>query len=158
MKKIGDYIIYRRDVCKIIDYKKINNNDYYVLEPINDNSLRITIPIDNVYIKELMNITELEELINNIPNIDIIEENDRNIENKYKELLDSGIHENLIRIIKTTYIRNKNRVDNKKKISERDKHYFDLAEHYLYSEIGILLNKNFEDTKKYIVDILEKLK
>lgn len=158
MKSIGDYIIYRRDVCKIIDYKKINNNDYYVLEPVNDNSLHITIPIDNVYIKELMNITELEELINNIPNIDIIEENDRNIENKYKELLDSGIHENLIRIIKTTYIRNKNRVDNKKKISERDKHYFDLAEHYLYSEIGILLNKNFEDTKKYIVDILEKLK
>lgn len=111
-----------------------------------------------IYIKNLMNMNELEELISIIPNIDIIEENDRNLENKYKELLDSGIHENLIRIIKTAYLRNKNRVDNKKKISERDKHYFDLAEHYLYSEIGILLNKNFEDTKKYIVDILEKLK
>lgn len=49
MKKIGDYIIYRRDVCKIIDCKKINNNDYYVLEPINDNLLRITIPINNIY-------------------------------------------------------------------------------------------------------------
>lgn len=158
MKNIGDYIIYRRDVCKIIDYKYNNNEiEYYVLQPVNDNSLHIAVPVDNRfgYIKELLNKNELEELINKIPSIDIIDENDRNLENKYKELLDSGNHENLIRIIKTAYLRNKNRVDNKKKISERDKHYFDLAEHYLYSEIGVVLNKDFDETKKYIVDKLE---
>lgn len=159
MKKIGEYIIYRRDVCKIIDIKKshFNQLDYYVLVPIKDTTLHIDVPVDNRlgYIRELMSEEEVENLIEKIPDISIIEDDDRRLEGRYKELLDSGDHENLIKIIKTTYLRNQHRLDNKKKISEKDKYYFDLAEHYLYDEISIILNMSFEETKKYVIERLQ---
>lgn len=43
MYNINDYIIYRNEVCKIKEIKtnKINNKDYYVLVPLNDESLII---------------------------------------------------------------------------------------------------------------------
>lgn len=159
MKNIGEYIIYRRDVCKIIDIKKnhLNQLDYYVLVPIKDITLHIDVPIDNRlgYIKDLMSREEVETLIQKIPDISIIEDDDWHLEGRYKELLDSGEHENLIKIIKTTYLRNKHRLDNKKKISEKDKYYFDLAEHYLYDEISVILNMSFDETKEYVIGRLE---
>ena len=155
MKNIGEYIIYRRDVCKIINIKEIYDKKYYVLVPMKDESLHIDVPVDTPYIKELMTKKEIEELVNKIDKIELIEEEERRLEQKYKELLDSGNHENLVSIIKTTYLRNKNRLDNKKKISERDKHYFDLAEHYLYDEIGIVLGKSFDETKQYIISKIQ---
>lgn len=161
MKSIGDYIIYRRDVCKIIDIKKnhFNQMDYYVLVPIKDESLHIDVPTNNRlgYIKELMSKDDVINLIENMPDINKIEDDDRKLENRYKELLDDGTHESLVKIIKTTYFRNKKRIDNKKKISEKDKYYFDLAEHYLYNEISIVLNMSYEETKRYIIDKLEMI-
>ena len=58
----------------------------------------------------------------------------------------------LIKIIKTAYLRNKDRIDNNKKIGEKDNNYFNLAERYLYTEFSIVLNKNFEDTKDYVIE------
>ena len=158
MKRVGDYIVYRRDVCKIIDLKKYNNIDYYVLSPLNDISLHINVPVDNKlgYIRDLMSKEEVSNLISKISSIELIDEEDRRLEFKYKELLDSGNHEDLVKIIKTSYLRNKKRLDNNKKISEKDKHYFDLAEKYLYNEISIVLNKDYEETKRYLISAIEK--
>ena len=158
MKRVGDYIVYRRDVCKIIDLKKYNNIDYYVLSPLNDISLHINVPVDNKlgYIRDLMSKEEVSNLISKISSIELIDEEDRRLEFKYKELLDSGNHEDLVKIIKTSYLKNKKRLDNNKKISEKDKHYFDLAEKYLYNEISIVLNKDYEETKRYLISTIEK--
>ena len=43
MFKIGDIIVYKKDVCKIKEIKEkfINDLDYYVLEPIDYDSLKI---------------------------------------------------------------------------------------------------------------------
>ena len=41
---------------------------------------------------------------------------------------------------------------NNKKIGEKDNNYFNLAERYLYTEFSIVLNKNFEDTKDYVIE------
>ena len=73
------------------------------------------------------------------------------IEYEYKKLINSGRHEDLIKIIKTTYLRNKKRLDSKKKISDKDQHYFLLAEKYLYNEFGTVLNLSYEDVKKYVI-------
>ena len=96
-------------------------------------------------------------IINSIPNIDIIDEDDRILEVIYKDLLKSEKHEDLIKIIKTTYLRNKTRVDSDKKISEKDDTYFKLAEKLLYTEFSVVLNKSFEDTKNYVISEVEKL-
>lgn len=153
MFKIGDYIVYKKDVCllKDIQMKKFNNRDYYLLEPIGDPSLKLDVLVDSPLIRSVISKEEVDSIINEIPNIDVIESDDKNIEFLYKKLLDSNDHYDLIKIIKTTYLRNKNRLDSNKKISEKDNTYFELAEKYLYNEFSIALNKSFSETKEYVI-------
>ena len=153
MYKLNKYIIYKREVCKILEIlpKYYNNNDYYLLSPLSDSSLTIKIPIENKNIRELISKKEVERIIKKIPNIDIVAPNDKNIENIYKELLNNGTHEDLIKIIKTTYLRNKERIDNNKKTTDKDNYYFNLAEKYLYEEFEIVLNMTYDETKEYVI-------
>lgn len=99
----------------------------------------------------------MEKIIDNIPNIDIIKVNDRLLENEYKKLLYDGSYEGLIKIIKTTFLRNRDRVNNKKKISEKDDNYFNLAEKYLYSEFSVVLGLSYDETKKYVIGRIEEM-
>ena len=105
----------------------------------------------NPYIRDLISKEEVEKIIKEIPKIEVIQCDDKLLEAEYKTLLNSNVLENYVRIIKTTYLRNKEREANKKKISEKDNHYFELAEKYLYNEFSIVLNKTFEETKDYVI-------
>lgn len=154
MFKEGDFVVYKRDVCKI---KKIKEDNYYVLVPIDDESLVITIPKNNLNVRGIISKDESEELINSIPKIEIINVNDKMLENEYKNLLNSGKLEDLIKIIKTTYLRNENRISNHKKIGEKDDNYFKKTEKLLYNELSISLGLSYEDTKKYVTKKVEEL-
>ena len=158
MYKVGDYIVYLKEVSKIKEIKEnfIKDVNYYVLEPVSDSSLKLNIPVSSNSIRNLITIDKVNELIKEIPFIDTIDIDDKNIEFEYKKLLNTGTPENLIKIIKTTYLRNQDRLNNKKKINDKDRNYFELAEKYLYTEISIVLNKSFEDTKNYIINEVEK--
>jgi len=161
MYKINSFIVYGKKVCKIVDIKKndFNNEDYYLLIPIDDSSLKIKVPVSDKLknTRELISKEDILKIINNIPNIETIQVDDRFLENEYKNLLSSGTHEDLIKIIKTTYLRNKDRLDNKKRIGDKDNHYFELAEKYLYNEFSVVLNLNFDDTKQYVIDVVSSL-
>lgn len=155
MYKINDYIVYRHDVCKIKKIKKIKDKDYYVISPIDDNSLIINTPADNKmgYIRDILSKEEAKKIIDSIKDIKAVDSiNEKNVEATYKELLNSYSYENLIKIIKTTYERNNNRLINNKKISEKDDTYFKLAEKYLYNELAISLNTTSEKIKDYIIN------
>ncbi|MBE6153989.1 MAG: hypothetical protein E7163_00220 [Firmicutes bacterium] len=161
MYKKDDYVVYKHDVCKIKDVKenRLMGNTYYVMTPIDDDTLIIDIPIENRmgFLRDVISSEDAEKLINKISKIQPLDNiNDKNIEMKYKELLNAGGHENLIKIIKTTYLRNEDRINNKKKISEKDNTFFKLAEKYLYNELSVALNKSVEEVKKYITEKVSK--
>lgn len=162
MFKINDYVVYKRDVCKIQSIKPNyrNNMDYYILQPIDDTSLTIQVPTDNKnkFLRDLITKEDVENIIDDIPSINLIECNDKMIENEYKNLLYSESYIDLIKIIKTTYLRNKTRIDNNKKIGDKDNYYFEKAEKYLYNEFSIILGLSVEDTKQYIIDKLNNSK
>lgn len=159
MFKIGDKIVYKKEVCEIIEIKKnyINNNDYFVLIPIFDKSLKIEIPVSNSNLRSLISKEEIEDIIKQIPNIDILESDNKLIENEYKSLMNSGKCLDLIKIIKTTYLRNQERLPNKKKIGDKDSSYFCQAEKCLYQEFGIVLEMSYENTKNYIIEEVNKI-
>lgn len=48
MFDVGEYVVYRTNVCKVVELEKgyIDNKDYYILEPVNDLSLTVKIPTD----------------------------------------------------------------------------------------------------------------
>lgn len=159
MKNIGDYVIYRKEVCKVVEIKEkfFKDMDYYRLVPISDESLHLDVPVSNEnLLRYLITKDQVEELIQKIPDINLIESEEKNLENEYKTLINSGNLEDYIKIIKTTYTRNKERIESKRKISDKDNHYFNLAEKYLYNEFSIVLNKSFEETKQYVIDNVTK--
>lgn len=158
MFNIGDYVVYKKEVCRISEYKNkfINNTDYYSLVPIMDSSLKIEVPVSSEFIRSVIDRDKANDIIDNIVNIGVITSNDRMIENEYKSLLMDGSYEALIKIIKTTYLRNNERINSKKKISEKDSNYFNLAERYLYSEFAIALDMDYDKVRDYIIDRIEK--
>lgn len=161
MFKKGDYVVYKRDVVEIVGTKinGLNHQEYYVLVPVNDESLKIDVPVDNRlgHIRSLITKSEITNLIKRIPEIPLIETNNKLIENDYKILMNDASHESLIKIIKTTYLRNKERLDNNKKVGDKDNHYFNLAEKYLYTEIAYSLNISYDEAREYILREVTKL-
>lgn len=156
MFKVGDYVVYRKDVCRVKEMKESNNEMYYILVPIDDESLTISLPTKNDdLLRYVIGKSEAEELISKIPLIDRIETDERNYENEYKKLLSDGTLESLVRIIKTAYTRNDARVQSKKKISAKDDAYFKRAERQLYSELSVSLNMSFDETKDYIISSVQ---
>lgn len=150
------YIIYERDVCIIEEVRKkyIKGIDYFILRSLNDKTLKISVPVTSKMLRNVISFDEANELINNMKNIDVLKD-EKQMENEYKRLLDTRDLNDLVKIIKTTYLRNKERIDNKKKISEKDDNYFNKAEDYLYTELSVALNMKKSEVKKYII---EKLK
>lgn len=150
------YIIYERDVCIIEEVMKkyIKGIDYFILRPLNDKTLKISVPVTSKMLRNVISFDEANELINNMKNIYVLKD-EKQMENEYKRLLDTRDLNDLVKIIKTTYLRNKERIDNKKKISEKDDNYFNKAEDYLYTELSVALNMKKSEVKKYII---EKLK
>ena len=159
MYKVGDYLVYKKDICIVLEIKVkyLRDMDYYILAPITDKSLKIQIPTNSKAIRSLITKEEVDNLIERIPMIDIIKTDSKTLENDYKQLMQNGTHEDLIRIIKTTYLRNKERIDNNKKTTDKDNHYFNQAELYLYNEFSVVLNLTYDETKQYIIDKLNNL-
>lgn len=126
--------------------------------PVMDESLKIEVPVNSDFIRNVIDKNTANEIIDNIVNIDVININDKLIESEYKRLLHDGGYEGLIKIIKTTYLRNNERINNKKKISEKDDNYFNLSEKYLYSEFAIALGISYDDVKDYVIKRIEEKK
>ena len=153
MLKVGDYVIYQEQVCQIKEQKmnEFTKLESFILVPMTDSSLKVNVPIDNPNIKNLMTKQEIEDLLSKIKTIPLIEVDDKFLESEYKKLFHSGNREDLVKIIKTTYRRNQARINNNKKTSEKDTHYFTLAENLLYSEIAAVLKISLEEAKEYVL-------
>ena len=159
MFKIGDFLIYKGDLCELKDIKKNEsmNFDYYILSPVKDKSLTVSIPVDNKngFLRKVISKEQVEEIIKKIPDIKVIENEDRMIEREYKILLSTDDHLDLIKIIKTTFARNEERRIAGKKIGDKDINYFKKAEQILYNEFSVALGLSYEETKKYVTEKVE---
>ena len=159
MYKVGDVVIYKRDVCKIQNIKEDGSGTrYYIMNPIDDLSLTIKIPVDGTFsLRYAITKEEAQDLISKIPSIETIEVADRDIEYEYKKLLADNSLESLIKIIKTTYLRNQMRIQQKKRVGEKDYYYLKRAEKRLYNELSISLDLTFDETRQYVIDSVKAL-
>ena len=157
MYKVGDYVVYNHDVCKVIGYNSFRNLDYYILNSNSDSSLKINVPINNANIRNLISKKDIDDLIQRIPSINVVSVDSRNIDLVYKNMIENGSFESLITVIKTAFLINKERIDNNKKIRDKDNYYFSLAEQYLYNEFSVVLGLSFDETKQYVINEVEKL-
>ncbi len=157
MFKIGQYLVYKKDVCILKDIKEKEGITYYQLIPTNDETLKIEIKADTEGLREVISKKDIDNLINSIPSIDVLDCSDRLIELEYRNLISNGDKESLIKVIKTAYLRNKERLDHKKKLCEKDVNYLEKAENLLYNEFSVVLNLTIDEIRKYIMNIVEAL-
>ena len=66
------------------------------------------------------------------------------------------INEDLIKIIKTTYLRNQERLNKHKKVGDKDLTFFNQAEKLLYNELSYSLGITYEECKNYIINKITK--
>lgn len=156
MAKAGDIIVYRRDVCKVkgLAENYRNDEDYYILVPLNDDTLTVYTSVKSAkkLFRPVISRDEAEELIERIPDIQPVEIDGRMAEAVYKELIHSDEHEDLVRIIKTAYLRSEEKLQKGLKRNEKDKMYFRMAEKMLYSELAASLEKTYDETEEYVVN------
>jgi len=162
MYKIGDFIVYGSNgVCQI---EKIGPMDspvipkdklYYTLHPHYVKGSTIFTPVDNqkVVMRPVLTKEAALELVNDIRNIDMLWIGDeKKREQQYKEAFRTCDCRELVKIIKTIYIRRQSRLAEGKKVTTQDEKYFRMAEDALYGELAISLGMSREETKQYVIE------
>lgn len=152
-------------VCKVEDIGvpeglPVSNKEkeYYKLAPV-FGSGTIYIPVDTkVFMRPVISKDEAEELIRKIPAIreDICESrNQKVLEDHYKASLLSHDCEDLVRLIKTVYVKKQNLEKNGKKAGKTDTQYMKRAKSLLHEELSIALGIPVEDVEGYIASVVE---
>ena len=101
---------------------------------------------------------EAENLIHRIPEIPMITiANDKLLEQEYKNCLKTSSCQDLIRIIKTIYLRKRAREEAGRKETAVDARYFRIAEDHLYGELAVALDMSRENVESYINTSLQSV-
>lgn len=162
----GEYIIYSHNgICKVedithldipgIDKKKL----YYVLAPQNIRGSRVYFPVDKKDANARRVITEKEAwaLLDEIRDISQIwVTNEKFREESYKRAMYSGDYRQWVAIIKTLYLRKKERLAQGKKVAAVDERYLKMAEDALYGELAFAMGKNKGEMETFISDYIQK--
>ena len=148
MFKVGDLIIYSShglcridEICERLDLQE--GKRYYILHPVEDSKLKISIPVDNdkVNMLELLDREEAEEIIGlfEYPGVSWIEINSKRNE-IYSEVLKTGNRRDISKIV-NTLLRKKYKTENVgKKFHERDQRLLSCAKNILFAELAIALD------------------
>ena len=158
MFKIGDYVVYgNTGICRVEDITSLNMNgsekEYYVLVPAEGNNSRSFLPVDNtkVVIRPVLTKEQAMNLIDDIESVEEIDAaNDKAREEKYRELAKKCDCRSWVSIIKTIYVRKKDRIAQGKKATATDDRYFKLAEDSLYSELGFAIGVDKNGMEEFI--------
>lgn len=161
MFQIGDYIIYEnRGVCKVKDIGTVKvsgaavNRMFYTLTSHYTEGNVVYTPVDNdkVIMRPLLSREEAESLIDEINSIEVLWiPDEKGREEDYKKALRKCDCKELVKIIKTIYLRKQERLNDGKKMTSIDEKYFRLAEDCLYGELAVSLGISREEVKDYVV-------
>lgn len=127
---------------------------YYVLRPGGETDGKIFLhrwKVESRCSCGIITREEAERLIDEIPSIETLSiENEKFREDSYKKCIRTCECRDLLRIIKTIYVRKQARMIHGKKTTATDERHLKLAEDHLYSEFSMLLDIPKEHMADYI--------
>lgn len=166
MFEVGEFVVYgSKGVCEITDISHIDisgadkNRLYYVLSPVGDRNAKIYAPTDNqkITMRKVISKEEADKLISELPEIELLwVPDDKQREAKYKEVMRTCDYRAWVSIVKTLYLRKKERTAQGKKITALDERYMKAAENELYSELSLTLGIPKDEMEEYIKDKIKK--
>lgn len=162
----GEYIVYGcKGIHKIIEITKLDfdgiNNDkpYYMMQPCKKPEALVYAPVGTlkVNMRPIMSKDEAHDFIDHFTDIEVLNiRSNKHREEAFKECIKSCDPEELMRVIKTIYLRRDRREKQGKKLTLTDIHYLKQAENILFVELALTLDKDEDDLPEYI-DKLSKL-
>ena len=160
MYNVNDAVVYSSyGVCVIsaIEERDFSGEsvEYYVLRPVSDNKNTFYVPTSNEDLKNRMHSvcsrSEVEELISVMPDEDFIWiDNDFQRKEEYRRIIESGNRHQLIKLIKTLYIRKQKLLEQHKKLHSADERFLNDAENMLYDEFAYALGIERDAVLPYI--------
>lgn len=156
----GDTVVYATyGVCiiKSIEKRDFSGEDveYYVLQPVSDPKNTFYVPTANDQLRDkmrrVMSKEETQDLICSMSREELIwieDEQERKAE--YRRILDGGDRRELVRLIKTLYLRKQELLESHKKLHSADERALNDAENMLYDEFAYSLGIPREKVIPYI--------
>ncbi len=162
----GEYIVYgTTGVCQVKDITSMSMDErqqeklYYILEPMGVRGSRIMTPVEGnkSIMRTVLSRDEAYHLIDGIQDVDELWiTDDKQREMKYKEALKTCDCRQWIGMIKTLYVRKKDRMSRGKRLTEVDERYFRKAKENLYRELSIPLEIPAEEVEKFIAERMDR--
>ena len=167
MYQIGDLIIYSSEgACRIDSIEKLhmsgvsNDNLYYGLCPVYHRG-KIFVPIDTkLFMRPIISCEEAKRLIRRIPSIQekiVHNQSKRLLEDHYNGYMRSHDCMDLLKLIKTIYLKGTMAAVERKKLGSIDERFKKKAEDLLYCEFAIALSIPKEKVKSYIENEIKEI-
>lgn len=160
MFSVSDFVVFgSADVYKIVDicqkdFGEDSKRNYYVLNPVFGNSLDVYIPTSHkqMPMRKILSKKEIVQIIKSMPDIeDKWIEDHKQRKTTYTEVLASGDHEKIIRIIKNIHIHKLELEQQGKQLIITDKELLKSAEKLIYHEFAAVLDLEPEQITDYII-------
>lgn len=164
MFNVGDVIVYGvhglsriDDICE----KTIDNETkkYYVIHPLDQSNLTISVPVDNdkIVMKKIMNGHEAQKLLQTFqePGIPWIE--DARVRAKqFQELVKSGNREAIAKLVNTLMRKEAEYKLQNKKMYDQDQKMLNTVQNILFKELAMSLGTTYSDISERISNMLNK--
>ena len=166
MFNVNDTVLYGIEgVCRITELterdfrgKKVK---YYVLKPVYKENATLFVPMDNKTLVGKMRIVptaeEIKKIIREMPaeeSIWIEDENTRKA--RYKEIIAGGDSRELVQLIKTLYLHQKEQRAKGKKLHMAEERFFKEAEKMLYDEFAVVLGMKPGEVLPFILKQIDE--
>lgn len=165
MFRVNDLVLYGSDgICRITEITKRlfreKTVEYYVLKPVYNKNATLFVPTENEQLTAKMRPAltkeEIRTIIQDMPESEIVwieDEAERKL--RYREILSSGNSHELVKLIKTLYIRQQQQKAIGKKLHMADERFFREAEKLLYNEFAVVLDIPQEEVLPYIRQLID---
>ena len=160
MYNVGDFVMYGTfGICKIDSIEKRDltgvEQEYYILKHTNSDKNIFYVPTDNATavskMRPICSKAEVDSLISHMnTEKPIWIENDVKRKEEYSRIIRDGNKQEIIRLIKTLYLRREEVAKSGKKLRSSDENYLKLAENMLFDEFAYALGIERDEVVDYI--------
>lgn len=160
MYSVGDFVSCgNKGICKVeqiatLDISGVDKNEqYYILKHAYNQASTVYIPVllADESLRPILTKKEAEKFVKSIPEIGCLEiESEKVVENLYKSCVRSNDTTELVKLLKTIYVRKKKRLDAGRKETAVDSKYYRIAADFLFGELAISLDIPKNEVEDFI--------
>lgn len=161
MFAINDTILYgTHGICRIADIVKEPfagaKGNFYILNPVQNPSSTIYVPVDNEKLtsrmRSILSEEEIYSLLKTMPDEEPWIENKNDRAARFRTILNSGNRAEILSLIKTIYKHREELKANGKKLHAADESTFKEAEKVIYDEFALVLNIKRDQVIPFIIE------